>query len=467
MPESGLIAAIRRLLAQKIGLHIPEETEDRFVSTVQQRAAKHASLAAYHIFLQGNQSSAEWALLARLFSTGETYFFRDHGQFDLLRLRLLPELIAGHRDDKRLSLWSAACASGEEAYSLAMLVDMLLPAREGWKIDIFGTDIDTLAIEKAKAARYGLWSFRMVPDEIKQRYFHEEFEGRNPQWTKNPQSVTGNPQAPPGTGHFFVLDERIRSMVQFCTGNLLDDTGMHDMDLILCRNVFIYFDPVAILTVANKLALALRAGGYLMSAHTELNGYKLPELESRLFAESLVYQRRTLAFVEPAIRRVPLRDAIRPAPATKGLLPASSVINQHARDTLKSSVKAYGLTQLKLAQRLAEQGEFEQAELLCNEILAADTLASSVYFLLAQLAEVKGDVQKAILLLSKALYIDHDFVAAHLEMAALFERAGNISRAHALRQAALKLVRAMPADEIIVQYETTANELALWLAKWE
>ena len=155
-----------------------------------------------------------------LLTNGETYFFRDHGQFDLLRLRLLPELIERRRDAKTLRLWSAGCSSGEEAYSLAMLLDMLLPKRDGWNILILGSDIDEAALAKARRGHYGQWSFRMAPPALKQRYFQRK-------------------------GDEWMLDERIRSMVTFRTSNLIGETfpsaELRDMDLILCRNVFIYF----------------------------------------------------------------------------------------------------------------------------------------------------------------------------------------------------------------------------------
>ncbi|MFA6311055.1 MAG: protein-glutamate O-methyltransferase CheR [Sterolibacterium sp.] len=201
---------------------------------------------------------------------GETYFFRDHGQFDLLRLRLLPALIESRRRARTLRLWSAGCASGEEAYSLAMLVDMLLPERDGWSILILGSDIDETALAKARRGRYGQWSFRMTPPMLRQRYFRR-------------------------TGDEWALDERIRCMVTFHVVDLIGEPfpggELQDMDLILCRNVFIYFGAEVVSTVARKLARALSKGGYLMSGHTELIGHRLPDMQSRLFVEGVVYQR--------------------------------------------------------------------------------------------------------------------------------------------------------------------------------
>ncbi|MFY9327788.1 MAG: protein-glutamate O-methyltransferase CheR, partial [Georgfuchsia sp.] len=206
-------------------------------------------------------------MLAQL--NGETYFFRDHGQFDLLRLRLLPELIERRRDVKTLRLWSAGCSSGEEAYSLAMLLDMLLPQHDDWNISILGSDIDETALVKARQGRYRQWSFRMAPPELKHRYFQHN-------------------------GDEWKLIDRIRNMVTFSIVNLIDapfpNAQLQNMDLILCRNVFIYFNAAAVTAVANKLAATLNQGGYLLTAHTELIGHRVPNLQNKLFPEGVVYQ---------------------------------------------------------------------------------------------------------------------------------------------------------------------------------
>lgn len=428
MNDGVLINELEQLAAQSIGLRIPDNAHDRFAVTVRERAAHQGynTLADYRTFLAGRQAAKEWEEIARVFTSTETFFYRDHGQFDLLRLRVLPELIARHRHDKTLRLWSAGCASGEEAYSLAMLLDLLLPEQNDWNILVLGTDIDSAAIEKARRGCYRAWSFRMVPDELQQRYFH--LDGR--EW---------------------VLDERIRSMVTFRVSNLVADpcpdaaSELHDMDLILCRNVFIYFDPAAVIAVANRLTGALREGGYLMTAHTELIGHTVSELESRLFAEGVVYQRHTSAI---------------PAPHSAVRNPHSPIGNQ------QSSAPNDELL-LQKARAHADRGEFDLAEQTCHKALSANPLAAAPYFLLAQLAQIRGDFDQAKDFLNKALYLDHRFVAAHLELAALYERAGDMARAHALRRAALVIVSAMPVDAVIEPCETTAGELAHWLEQWE
>lgn len=364
----------------------------------------------------------------------ETYFFRDHGQFDLLRLRLLPELIARHRATRTLRLWSAGCSSGEEAYSLAMLLDMLMPERDGWHILILGSDIDGKALAKARRARYGQWSFRMAPTALKHRYFRR-------------------------TGDEWTLDERIRNMVTFQTGDLIGDAcadaQLQDMDLILCRNVFIYFGTAAVAVVADKLAAALSEGGYLMTAHTELIGHRVPNLRSRLFAEGVVYQRGASVSVPAAAIPRPARivsppAAVKHAPGAPSVLPP---IAPNTGDLLAS------------AHAFADRGDYDQAVQTCRRTLSIAPLAPGPYFLLAQLAQLKGDFEQARELLDKTLYLDPRSVAATLELASLCERQENLLRAQTLRRAALDIVRALPGDAVIEPYETTAAEMAQWLAQ--
>lgn len=425
--DTALLDELVQRVAQRTGLLVADSARERFVALVRERAAARGckTLTEYRDLLRGIQAHGEWEAYARLLSTGETFFFRDHGQFDLLRLCVLPELIARHRSDKTLRLWSAACASGEEAYSLAMLLDMMLPDQQGWDILVLGSDIDSAAIEKARLGRYGSWSFRMIPDELKQRYF-------------NPHPAIRNPQS-------FVLDERIARRVTFRVANLLSEPDARDMDLILCRNVFIYFDPAAVSVVADRLAGALRAGGYLMTAHTELMGHAPRGLESRLFAEGVVYQR---SMEQAGATAVPAQRQIRQAPAAATKQEGDAALLNEARSQ-------------------AERGEFDLAEQSCRQVLVAHPLAAEAYFLLAQLANVRGDDRQEKEYLNKSLYLDSHFVAPHMQLAALYERAGEMQRAQKLRHAAYGIVSAMPAEAVIAQYQTTAGELTQWLARWE
>jgi chemotaxis protein methyltransferase CheR len=361
-------------------------------------------------------------------TNGETYFFRDHGQFDLLRLRLLPELIARRRGAKSLRLWSAGCASGEEAYSLAMLVDMLLPERDGWNIFILGSDINQTALVNARRGHYGQWSFRMMPPALQQHYFKH----KNDEWA---------------------LDERIRRMVTFHADDLTSGPSpggeWRDMDLILCRNVFIYFAVNTVTAVADKLAAALNEGGYLLTGHTELIGHRMQNLRSRLFAEGVVYQR-----IVPMPPKTPPPARITP-PQPPVIIQKAPYVAQPAAPSEKDL--------LATAREFADRGEYERAEQTCLQAMALTPLAARPYFLLAQLTQLRGDFERAGELLDKTIYLDPYYVAAYLEQAALCERVENLPRAQTLRRAALNIVRTLPGDQAIEPYETTAAEIAQWL----
>jgi chemotaxis protein methyltransferase CheR len=370
--------------------------------------------------------------------SGETFFFRDHGQFNLLRLHLLPELIESRRDARSLRLWSVGCSSGEEPYSLAMLLDELLPQRQGWNIQILGTDIDESALTKARRALYGRWSFRGVPDELRSRYFLK----RGEEW---------------------LLDERVRTLVTFRRHDMVRDPfppgEMSGLDLILCRNVFIYFDGDTVALVAAKLVNSLGAGGYLMTAHTELSSQSLPQLQCRLFPESVVYQRvESLPghVTPPEIILLPLSHAETPAPVTA--VPRSKPL---ARERLSDTTDY-----LAQARQHADKGEYGAAKMACHQALKKTPLAADPYFLLAQLTQLEGDLKGAMKWLDKTIYLDPDNVAAHLELAALGEHFGNLSQAVIHRRAALAIIRALPPDRLVEPYGNKAAEMADWLAQW-
>jgi len=439
------IDALKQLLAQKTGLHVPPQAHDRFIRMLHEQASRRgfATLDEYRIFLLGDTDGEDWEEFIRHFTSGETFFFRDHGQFELLRNQLLPELIARHRADKTLRFWSSGCASGEEAYSLAMLVDLLLPERSDWNILILGTDIDSRALAKARQGRYSRWSFRLFPAALQQRYFHQQ-------------------------QHEWLLDKRICDMVSFSTVNLVDQSfpdyasELHDMDLILCRNVFIYFHSSAVSAVALKLAETLLDGGYLLTAHTELMNRPIPGLQSRLFTEGIVYQRSTL----PAVHEIPAPVAVAIEwPSPPALPPMIATFEERKVEVRELALVANPALELySAARQYADQGEYQLAEQMCHQALSADPLLANAYFLLAQLAQLQENQQQAKDYLNKALYLDDRCLAAYLELAMLYERSGDMARAKALRLSALHIVRGMAEDERIEDYETTAGELARWLS---
>jgi chemotaxis protein methyltransferase CheR len=166
-------------------------------------------------------------------------FFRNPNRWDVLRDRAIPELLQGRR---RLKVWSAACSTGEEPYTLVMLLSHFLPLPE---IQVLATDIDENVLAKAKQGLYSERALHFVPEELKRKYF------------------TNLPN------HQFAIADSIKRCVTFKKHNLLEDPFDSDFDLIVCRNVIIYFTEEAKDLLYHKFSGALRSGGILFVGSTE------------------------------------------------------------------------------------------------------------------------------------------------------------------------------------------------------
>jgi chemotaxis protein methyltransferase CheR len=203
---------------------------------------------------------------------GETYFFREPQQFDSLRELVLPELLRRRAGDARLSVWSAGCATGEEAYSLAILLE-----QEGLAAcsEILATDVSTAAIRKAERASYEHWSFRGAKDDFKETYFRSR-------------------------GGRFHLADRIRERVSFgranlASGNYPKPKHGKGFDLILCRNVMIYFGPQTVAEVSRRLFDSLSDGGWLVTAPSDPPLWDHAPFETRMTAGGVFYCKKPVA----------------------------------------------------------------------------------------------------------------------------------------------------------------------------
>lgn len=177
---------------------------------------------------------------------GETSFFRDEALFARLKDDVLPSLLYARRKQKRLRVWSAGCASGQEAYSVAMLLDEMGLAASGWSLDLIATDLSADAIARAEMGRYAACEMeRGLSPERLERHFHQ-------------------------TGGDWHIAEPLRRMVTFRRFNLLDSFGwLDDLDIVFCRNVLIYFDLVSKQSVLERIGETLMPDGVLVAGEAE------------------------------------------------------------------------------------------------------------------------------------------------------------------------------------------------------
>lgn len=202
-------------------------------------------------------------------TTNETFWFRDRGHFELLKERLLADL--SRQRFRTLRIWSAACSTGQEPYSIA--ITALEAVREGWlsraNLRIVGTDLSQQVLKTAADAVYSDLSLsRGLPEPLRQRYFQPHANG----WRLKPE---------------------VRALVRFQPFNLLKPyTALGRFDLIFCRNVLIYFTPETKRDILQRLAAALEPGGYLFLSSTETLPESVEALQPRSLQGTRIYQRR-------------------------------------------------------------------------------------------------------------------------------------------------------------------------------
>lgn len=253
--EARDFTAIRDLVYRAAGLAFDE----RKLGFVQSRVVRRAellgcaSVAEYVRRLRWEDpDGAELQHLIEALTTNETYFFREYPQLECFANAALPELCERRRraGQNRLAIWSAACSTGEEVYTLAIILRACLDDFSDWRIEVLGTDIDSQALANANRAAYSDRSVKDVPDEYLDAYFT------------------------PRAGRYCVA-ESIQSMTRFESLNLMDRRGMRqrrNYDAIFCRNALIYFDDASRRKVLGSFYDALAPGGYLFLGHSESVG---------------------------------------------------------------------------------------------------------------------------------------------------------------------------------------------------
>lgn len=450
-PPHGL----EQLISWRTGLQMRPEDTGKWRAIINSRlsSVRLPSLAEYYQLLNSDsgKSKSEWRELLAILTTGESYFFRDKGQFSLLKNLILPEIIERRQRDRTLRIWSAGCSTGEEAYSIAILIDEMFPQLKAWNIFILGTDINEKAIEKANDGIYTQWSFRTTDPDLKEHYFKK----RHDTWA---------------------IDEKIREMVKFRMGNLMENcfsdksSDLHDMDLVLCRNVFIYFNSASVAVVLEKLADTLSNGGWLITGHGELFGQNLSRLRAKMFPESVVYQKTN---TECEVKKEGFTEVekLRSYEVKEENFSVSQLrsFSTSKPETTKLPASDFQLNNyIKKAQEYADSGAYAKAAGECRKALDMDNTAVRPYFLLAHIAEMKGNNEEAKDLLKRIIYLSPDFIPAYLELGALYEREDEAERARKMRTTAIELLKTLPPDSVVEPYEgVTAGELLEYVKKLE
>ncbi len=252
-----------KFIESELGIKMPVTKKLMLESRLQKRL-KILSLSTfgeYYDYVFGkNSDGSELICLIDAVTTNKTDFFREPTHFDYLTKTALPELISSLEAGKRreLAVWSAGCSTGEEPYTLAMVLSEFREANPWFRFSLLGTDISSRVLEAASTAIYEEEKVAPIPEALKHRYLLRSRD-------RSKGLVRINPE--------------LRAMVSFRRVNLMDTRyGLEgSMDVVFCRNVIIYFDRITQENLVGKLARCLHSGGYLFMGHSEtLMGMHLP-----------------------------------------------------------------------------------------------------------------------------------------------------------------------------------------------
>jgi chemotaxis protein methyltransferase CheR len=424
----------QELIAARTGLVFEAHHRESLTRSILQAArdfGMNEPKAYLDVLRLKSTNSPAWHALLNLITVGETYFFRDAAQMEALRATILPMLISAHRQDKRLRIWSAGCATGEEPYSLAMLLLQLLPDISQWKILILGTDINLQALRQCESARYRPWSFRQSETRLYERFFIDRGEMRE-------------------------VHPDVRRLVTFTTLNLVEDvypahaSRTNNMDLILFRNVSLYFPESTNQRIIDRFYNCLVPEGWLVVGASETNNLMYRSFSVSNFPGATVYRKSPIA--QPALPSHSWQ-----APQLKSVLPAAPVPpsaleppRQHrpgqppcpdpddpyqaglahladkrldAAETCfracASARPGFAPALYQVAKILANRGALEEAQDWCEQTLARDPLLVEAHYTLALIQVEKGWIEQAVRQLQKVIYLDPNFILAHFSLSHL------------------------------------------------
>jgi chemotaxis protein methyltransferase CheR len=483
----------RGWIAQRLGLHF-DDAKLEFLAEVLDRRADNQGLALrpYLDRLEGPHMDAELQALAPELTVSETYFFRHIDQFHAFADVALPEAQAARGPVRKLNILSAGCASGEEPYTLAMVVRER-GADYGWNVSIRGFDLNPAMLAKAARGRYSSWALRETPETSQRRWFRD-------------------------VGKEFELDEGIRAAVTFQQVNLAkENAGLwppERYDVIFCRNVLMYFTPDGAQALVARLTRSLAPGGHLFLGHAEtlrglsndyhlrhthgafyyqlkhaqrderggecedtLNGVSQGKLAEPFFAGPVAsapepgWTKTWLETIQSASDRI---QALTERPAAKPVLRGHGGASGAAKTAVQLPVVLELLKNERFADALdllarlpadSEQdadvllvraallthsGQLGAAEKVSAQLLERDELNTGAHYLLALCRESAGDRQGAVDHDQAAIYLDSGFAMPRLHLGLMAKRVRDWEGARRELRQALFLLKREDASRLLL-----------------
>jgi chemotaxis protein methyltransferase CheR len=362
--------SFRDLIAERAGIYFEPGKQDLLRINLLQRMEDCglSTFADYFQLLSSPAGTKEFDHLLNLIIIPETYFFRDQAQFRALEHFVIPEILKNVSEPgSSLRIWSAGCSTGEEPYTIALIVAAGMMGVEYPPVRILATDVSNAALEAARRGVYGARSVREVPKEYLSRFFSRKRDK-------------------------YFLDESIKQMVEFSHFNLVTEPypllEMSGWDVIFCRNVTIYFQHESTRKVIHNFYQSLRQGGYLFAGYSESLRYLSDEFTTVQVGGTFVYKK------EPQEKRPKRKTRRTRRNRSRQRTPASG---RSQRLEALPGRKADEIQQVcARAKELLEMGKPEQAGDLLAPYLKKSTASERVFLLQAEIVLNQGDLAKAV-----------------------------------------------------------------------
>lgn len=368
-------------------------------------------------FNDNKHSQEHVQTLAREFSIGESYFFRDKKFFDTLEQKIIPQLFNDKNpDDKNINIWSVGCSSGEEIYSISMILHKNIPDISSWNIFLLGTDVNIDFLEKAKSGVYSDYSLRDIPQYYKKQYFKE-------------------------INNRYEISPLIKKNVHFLYHNIIEEKQPLSskniaFDLIFLKNILIYFDKEKARSVIDFLYKNLKTGGYLCTTPVEYSSDIFNSYRAKNFSSESMIQKSDIADIE------------------------SSSSSQPPMQT-DYQLDRY-LDIVKIFQPLADSLQYEKTSQTGEPSVEKTVLADGVHSNYTKACELleAGDIQEAKKHLRKCLYLENKFIVGLITLGNIFKKEGdNENASRYIGKARELLCKMEPSAVVIFSDNMTADEL--------
>ncbi|MCX5700512.1 MAG: hypothetical protein NTZ63_03115 [Candidatus Omnitrophica bacterium] len=467
IPEN-LKLSFKNIIKDRTGLYFKDYTLKDLESAILQRMIARkldSPLSYYNVLSLSEDKEEEFRELLNILTVNHTYFFRNEPQFKILKDRLLPEIINSKllncAKDKKpvLRIWSAGCSTGEEPYTIAMLVSEYIADPENWDIEILATDASQVVLSKARKGIYSENSIKHIPTEYLERYFTLQQSGKDTQ---------------------YAISSRIKNLVEFAFFNLMDEDYPMGFDIIFCRNVVIYFETETTIKVMHKFYNSLNDLGYFFIGYSETLQFIQSKFKMFIQDEAVYYRKQgegvfpvaTVVkkdresvdeFLEEISRKQAIADLeaeLKKTPASKKLeeVMAEAIKAIHLKDydaALQFAEEAHSIDKRALdpyyisAEIHLSRGRLKEAKDKLAQALKINPMFAAAYYLLGCIYLEEEDVAGAKENFKKSMYIDKEFLLAHFYIAQAFKNEGRVDEAIREYRNTSKLLSSIDSQDII------------------